>query len=86
MEFRLSPKVEEWLKECHGQGDGEMAAPSWPEKAGHIQGTLGADLVKEGRGAYQGLIVTREQNLSLKISGFPFFSFSLQILKSTYFL
>lgn len=38
-ELRLSLKVE-WFRGCHGQGDGEMEAPGWLGKAGHMQGTL----------------------------------------------
>ena len=36
MELRLSPRVEEWMRESHGQGDGEMAMAGWPGKAGHV--------------------------------------------------
>lgn len=36
-ESRLSPEVEEWLREWHVQGDGAMEASGWLRKAGHMQ-------------------------------------------------
>lgn len=41
MELRLSPRVAEWMREPHGQGDGEMAVAGGPGKAAHVEGPLG---------------------------------------------
>lgn len=38
--MRLSPRVAEWMRESHGQGDGEMAVAGGPGKAAHVEALL----------------------------------------------
>lgn len=43
MELRLSPRVAEWMRESHGQGDGEMAVAGGPGRLPVGEGPLGGE-------------------------------------------